>query len=293
MSIGGGRKTGTGTTENWSEFITWNGGDYNITPRTKFFAEGSVQIGGIESAARQASAIAEVISTTKGFLLPRMTGAQMTAISSPATSLLIYNTDSTGFCYYNGSSWVKIGASTGGGGGGGVAQSVITDTLLNYWRMTGNHVTGGVEKFLGSVNNRSLRFRSNNIERLLLDSASGGLFIKSDANSVNDIRFRLSGGQTGSPANTATFYNDGSIDFRTWNNAVFLATNVAGTSMQVGHSSMDMQLSAGQIYMGANVSMQGGSTLRGSDYSNNKIQLNQNYMRLVAHGQNGVATQWF
>lgn len=39
------------------------------------------------------SAMLDVNSTTKGFLPPRMTTAQRTAIASPAAGLTIFNTD--------------------------------------------------------------------------------------------------------------------------------------------------------------------------------------------------------
>ena len=55
------------------------------------------------------SAMLDVTSTTKGFLTPRMTSAQRTAISSPATGLIVYQTDGTdGFYYYDGSAWVLL-----------------------------------------------------------------------------------------------------------------------------------------------------------------------------------------
>lgn len=55
------------------------------------------------------SAMLEVKSTNKGFLPPRMTVVQRDAISSPATGLLIYQTDgTTGFWCYNGSNWVQL-----------------------------------------------------------------------------------------------------------------------------------------------------------------------------------------
>jgi hypothetical protein len=60
--------------------------------------------------AANSSAMLDVASTTKGMLIPRMTQAQKNAIATPATGLLIYQTDNTpGFYYYNGAAWVQLG----------------------------------------------------------------------------------------------------------------------------------------------------------------------------------------
>ena len=49
----------------------------------------------------------------RGYLVPRMTETQRDAISSPATGLMIYQTDGTvGFYYYNGSSWAEVAATS-------------------------------------------------------------------------------------------------------------------------------------------------------------------------------------
>lgn len=47
------------------------------------------------------SAILHIHSTSKGFLIPKMTAAERTAINGPATGLLVYQTDSTAGFYYN------------------------------------------------------------------------------------------------------------------------------------------------------------------------------------------------
>ena len=59
--------------------------------------------------APDASSMLDVSSTTKGLLAPRMTAVQRAAIGTPATGLLVYQTDGTdGFYYYDGSAWVMM-----------------------------------------------------------------------------------------------------------------------------------------------------------------------------------------
>lgn len=69
---------------------------------------------GIGTSSPHASAVLDVTSTTKGFLPPRMTNAQMTAIASPATGLMVFCTDcSPAVLYiYNGSTWDVLGIIT-------------------------------------------------------------------------------------------------------------------------------------------------------------------------------------
>jgi hypothetical protein len=58
----------------------------------------------------QSSAVLEIESTTKGFLLPRMTETEMNAITAPATGLIVYctNCNPVGFMVYTNASWKKI-----------------------------------------------------------------------------------------------------------------------------------------------------------------------------------------
>jgi hypothetical protein len=75
---------------------------------------------GLNNASPDASAILDAVSTSKGILIPRMTGAQASVIATPATGLTIYITatngtfTSTGFWYYNGSAWTKLLDSSAG-----------------------------------------------------------------------------------------------------------------------------------------------------------------------------------
>ena len=64
---------------------------------------------GIGTSSPSASAILDVSSSSKGILIPRMTASQKSAISSPTTGLLIFQTDApSDFYYYNGSTWVSL-----------------------------------------------------------------------------------------------------------------------------------------------------------------------------------------
>jgi hypothetical protein len=60
------------------------------------------------------SAILELHSSVRGFLAPRMTTSQRNAIGSPAAGLLVYNTTSSLFNFWNGSAWTAIQATSGG-----------------------------------------------------------------------------------------------------------------------------------------------------------------------------------
>ncbi|MDC0007366.1 fibrobacter succinogenes major paralogous domain-containing protein, partial [Winogradskyella sp.] len=62
------------------------------------------------------SAALDITSTTKGLLIPRMTADQRDAISSPATGLMIYQTDGTaGFYFYDGTVWTNLLSSSSAG----------------------------------------------------------------------------------------------------------------------------------------------------------------------------------
>ncbi|HNS47172.1 MAG TPA: fibrobacter succinogenes major paralogous domain-containing protein [Bacteroidales bacterium] len=70
---------------------------------------------GIGATSPHPSAKLEVNSTDKGFLPPRMTKNQRTAIASPAAGLLVFQTDvSSGYYYYTGTNWVGLEGSGAG-----------------------------------------------------------------------------------------------------------------------------------------------------------------------------------
>ena len=64
---------------------------------------------GFNTMTPDASALLDLTSTAKGLLPPRMTTAQMNAIGSPATGLMVYDTTTNQWMGYNGTSWVILG----------------------------------------------------------------------------------------------------------------------------------------------------------------------------------------
>ncbi len=62
---------------------------------------------GVGTTTPDASSMLEITSTTKGFLMPRMTTAERTAIATPATGLQVYDTTTNTQWFYNGTVWVE------------------------------------------------------------------------------------------------------------------------------------------------------------------------------------------
>jgi hypothetical protein len=116
---------------------------------------------GIGTTTPDASAKLDISSTTKGLLAPRMTAAQKTAISLPATGLLVYQTDApTGFYVNTGTSaspvwlrisndWTKSGndisytagnvSTTGNLTGGNASTSTISGFAANVASIAANY----------------------------------------------------------------------------------------------------------------------------------------------------------
>lgn len=106
-----------------------------------FFTCSYAQIG-IGTTTPHPSSILDLSSTDKGLLIPRMTQAQRSAISSPATGLLVYQTDgASGFWFFNGTNWVNAGGG---------------------WGISGNSGTIDGTHFIGTTDNVPLNFRVNN-----------------------------------------------------------------------------------------------------------------------------------
>jgi hypothetical protein len=107
------------------------------------------------------SALLDIKSNSKGVLVPRMTTANRLAIPAPATGLLIFDTDSSAYACFSGSSWLFIKG---------------TNDIAGGWSLKGNTATTATN-FLGTTDAQPLRFRINNKPFGLLNQVSGNVGI--------------------------------------------------------------------------------------------------------------------
>ena len=139
------------------------------------YAQGNVGIGTVSP---DNSALLDLTSTSRGLLVPRMTEAQKNAIASPATGLLIYETNvaTTGtyagtaptFWYYNSTVWTPF---LGGG-----------------WLLLGNSGTNPTNNFIGTKDSVDWVIRTNNLERVRV-YAGGNVGLTNSNNAAEELRF--------------------------------------------------------------------------------------------------------
>jgi len=89
--------------------------DGSVTSSASAAIDGSDNMGGLVSltvgaaiSSKDPSAILDLQSSSKGVLIPRMTQAQRDAIVAPASSLLIFNTESAQFQIYINGAWQSV-----------------------------------------------------------------------------------------------------------------------------------------------------------------------------------------
>ncbi|MBP6025654.1 tail fiber domain-containing protein [Ferruginibacter sp.] len=103
-------------------------------------------------ATANSTSILDVGSTTKGMLIPRMSSVQRTAIGTPANGLLVYDTDSAAFSYYNGIGWSFIKGNS---------------NIAVAWSTKGNSGTTAAN-FIGTIDNQDVIFKRWDVKAGLL-----------------------------------------------------------------------------------------------------------------------------
>ncbi len=125
------------------------------------------------------SSILDITSETSGILIPRVSLSSTTDVTSvngtEEVSLLLYNTSTIsdvtpGFYYWNGTKWVRL-----------------IDEPVD-WSTSGNSNIDPT-KFFGTTTNQDIIFKTNNINRMTLNSPEGQLTIGENigGSSTNDL----------------------------------------------------------------------------------------------------------
>lgn len=89
------------------------------------------------------TAALDITSTTKGLLIPRMTTSNRTGITSPATGLQVYDTDTNTIWLFDGTVWVESAKA---------------------WLLTGNAGTSATTNFIGTLDDNDLVVKRNSLE---------------------------------------------------------------------------------------------------------------------------------
>ena len=178
------------------------------------FAQTDVKIG-TNPGNKQASAVLELESTTKGFLMPRMSPAQMASISNPAVGLQIYNTtDSCIYVYRGISGWY----STCGG--------------FNAWSLFGNTGINPTTNFLGTTDGQPLVLKTNATERLRIDAAGNINQTGSGAVNLTGFVTANAGATITGPVAGAGFVNINTVGANTTNIGTAISTtNINGNNL--------------------------------------------------------------
>ncbi|MCX6154817.1 MAG: hypothetical protein NT007_11730, partial [Candidatus Kapabacteria bacterium] len=128
------------------------------------------------------SAILDIQSTTKGFLLPRMTNAQRNAITAPVDELFLFNSTNQRFEYNSGNASTPVWTP--------LMDSI---SLGSYgWKLIGNAATTPGTNFIGTTDAQDLVFKTNATERLRIE-ATGTVNISSSSATTGATKLAVQG----------------------------------------------------------------------------------------------------
>jgi|GEM_PF-3064336 len=119
---------------------------------------------GIGTTTPDPSALLDLNSLDKGLLIPRMTINKRDAIATPAKGLMVYTTDDSSFYMYDGA-WRRL---------------VPADEV---WNIRGNNDIDTSVHFMGTIDNKPVKFKVNNNLRMQLDDL-GRLQLYSPGNNL-------------------------------------------------------------------------------------------------------------
>ena len=199
------------------------------------------------------SSLLELESTTKGLLFTRMNSTQMNAVPA-VQGLVVFNTDSNCLFNHNGTSWISL-CRTG------------TTSLIGTWQTNGNSITGGT--YLGTSNNSDLVIKTNNNERMRIDSFTGNVGIGSD-NPLNTLT--VYGGLAIGKCDSIEVTNDNLAVTVGNNSTIFLKSNSNSSTARTIILSDGLVM--GQILIFINIDKDANDRVEIRDNSNTKLNAN-------------------
>ncbi len=212
---------------------------------------------GINTTSPDNSAALDVTSTDKGVLVPRMTTTQRTAISTPATGLLVYDTTLGAFYFYSGAAWTAISNS---------------DKALNYvgtsylGKTSGAGSTGTSEGTSSNLYNIAIGANALNANTTANNSiALGQNALKANTTASNNIALGQNALQS---VNGFAYYSqfpDIAIGYNT-----LKSNNYAGGNTAIGYQSQQSTNGDGNTTGVLNTSL-GSFTLRANTEGNGNV----------------------
>lgn len=195
-------------------------------------------------------------SNDKGLLVPRiplLATNSASPVTSPATSLLVYNTASAssgttavspGFYYWDASKWIRL---------------QVTNSTTQDWNLSGNTGTTPGTDFFGTTDNKDLVIKTNNSEKMRI-AANGKVGIGTN---LPNTLLEINNGST----NGAIKIVDGTqgvnkVLTSDANGVGTWVTNVSITPTQLGNiPPVLVNLSSSDIYTGATIALPAGKWL--------------------------------
>ena len=178
------------------------------------------------------SAMLDVKSTNRGFLMPRVTNR--TNVTSPATGLLVYETATNAVWVYNGTAWVQLGS------GGGTTEWLVNGTNI-YNGNVGNvgigtnapsskfHLFGNM---LMDGTNPTFQLQQAGVDKGFIQL--NGDYLRLGTNSANNsgrVVMRLNNVDRVIVDSTGNMRIDGSQDASYTNHGYLMLGSVSGTNL--------------------------------------------------------------